>query len=73
MKATQETARFTVEIPDSGRAGSLLRRWSEHPGVALRILRGRVSSELSRFELELRGSGVQISRIIRQSARWTPA
>lgn len=73
MNAAKKTARFTVEIPRSERAGSLIQRWSERQGVALRIVRGRVSPELSRFELELQGTVHQISRIVRQSLRWKPA
>jgi hypothetical protein len=63
--------RMTIELPDPGLAQALLRRWSDLPGVSLSILRGRVSAERARFDLEVRGSAARVARVVRQGSSWT--
>ena len=71
MNAVHEKlANLTVRIPNRTLARSMLQSWSERPGVSVRILRGRVSLHLARFELEIRGAPAEINRILRQSASW---
>lgn len=67
----EKTQILKVEIPDRALAQSILQRWSDGSGVSLRILRGRISQEEARFELEIRGSSADVARIVRQSVPWT--
>lgn len=70
MKPELKTATLEVEIPNRALARTLLEKWSHHSGVELTILRGRVSADEARYELEVRGSVADVARIVRQSAPW---
>lgn len=60
------TARFTLETEDRGAARALLQEWSER--ADLTILRGRISPELSHYDLEIRGASSIVARALRQAA-----
>ena len=68
--ALKKTAILNVEIPDRTLAHTLLEKWSERAGISLSILRGRLTPEVARYELEIRGSAANVARIVRQSASW---
>jgi hypothetical protein len=70
---TLNTAVLKVEIPDRTLARALVEQWAAHPGIALTILRGRVTSDGASYELEVQGTAVQVARMIRQSAPWEPS
>lgn len=69
MKNAEITAALNVEIPNRLLALSLLERWSES-GVTLKIVRGRVTLEEARYELEIQGAAAKVATIVRQSAPW---
>jgi len=74
MNAVQETStNLTVEIPNRDLARSMLHAWSKRPGVSVKILRARVTADLARFELEIRGASPEVARILRQSETWDPS
>ena len=67
---TLNTAILKVEIPDRTLARTLLEQWAVHPGIALTILRGRVTSDGASYQLEVQGTAAQVARMVRQSAPW---
>ncbi len=71
--ALETTARMTIESPRRGEAQSILKNWSQRPGVRLTIVRGCISADWARFELEIRGAADQVARIVRQSVPWVVA
>lgn len=71
--AQETTTRMTIETPRRHEAQSLLRTWSQRPGVRLTVVRGRISADWARFELEIRGAADQVARIVRQSVPWVAA
>ena len=68
--ALEKTSILNVEIPDRTLAQTLLEKWSEQAGVTLSILRGRVTPEEARYQLEIRGPAANVARVVRQSASW---
>ncbi len=70
---TEMIANLNVEIPDRTLAQSVLQRWSQQAGLSVRIVRGRITPEAARFELEIRGHSPLVSRILRQGAVWATA
>ena len=68
--APEMTAILNVEIPNPTRAAILIQKWTERSGVSLSILRGRVTSDEARYDLEIRGAAANVAKIVRQSAPW---
>ena len=66
----EKQATLRVEIPNRDLAQSLLARWSRHSGVSLNVLRGRVTSDVAAYELEIRGRAGDVAKLVRQSAPW---
>jgi hypothetical protein len=74
MKATaKKTVTLKLEIPSRILPSTLLVRWSEGAGVSLSVLRGRVTADEARLELEVRGSAANVAKVVRQSAPWDAA
>jgi hypothetical protein len=72
MNGTREMAvQFNVEIPNRALAKSLLLEWSGRSGVSLNIVRGRITRDGVRYELEVRGTVEKTAPILRQSEAWT--
>lgn len=63
------TAMLNLEIPNPALAQSLLRDWAGS-GVQVDLLRGRVTAEDARFELQVRGSKADVASILRKSIPW---
>ena len=71
--AEEKITILKVEFPTRALAHDLLGRWTASPGVVVNILRGRVTAEEARFELEIRGNAVPVATLVRQSAPWNAA
>jgi hypothetical protein len=68
--ANETAATLTVEIPNPTRAAILLDRWSRMSGISLNIVRGRITSDSARYQLEIHGGAAEVSCIVRQGAPW---
>lgn len=62
------TVRFHVRLPGAAAARAILGRIARAPGLALTILRARMTPTESRVELELSGPGTRIGRVLRKLA-----
>lgn len=70
MRTDLKTATLKVEIPNRTLALALLEKWSRQTGVSMTVLRGRVTSDEARYELEIRGTSADVAKVVRQSAPW---
>jgi hypothetical protein len=68
--ANETRAIMNVEIPNPTRAAILLDRWSRMSGISLNIIRGRITSDSARYQLEIHGGAAEVSCIVRQGSPW---
>ena len=60
-----KTVRCSLRFPGASAAGTILGQIARAPGLALTILRARMTPTDAWVELELTGAGTRIGRVLR--------
>src|SRR5436190_1738972 len=66
----KNTAILNVNIPNRSLAQTLLENWSEQAGISLSIVRGRLTPEEARYELEIRGTAAKEVIVTGDFTKW---
>lgn len=67
----EESAIVKLDLPDRSLAQSLLSRWTTASHVTVRLIRGRITRESARLELEIRGGARGVAALVHECERWS--